>query len=66
MTKEIMKSSWMSSSCARPNMKRICILIKFDQKDLETKEQILSYIDCIANISKHWASKYYNIDQDDT
>jgi hypothetical protein len=41
MTKEIMKSSWMSSPFARPSMGNICRMIKVDLQELETEEKIL-------------------------
>ena len=62
MTKDIMKSSWMSSPCARPIMENICKKIKVDLQELETDDQIASRIDCIANISKHSVSRFCNFD----
>jgi hypothetical protein len=63
MAKEIMKSSWMSSPFARPSMENICKMINIDLQELETKEQIVSRIECIANISSHSSRRYHNIDQ---
>jgi hypothetical protein len=63
MAKEIMKSSWMSSPFARPSMENICNMINIDLQELETEEQIVSRIECIANISRHSSSRYHNIDQ---
>ena len=63
MTKEIMKSSWMPSPIARPSMENICRMIKLDLQELETEEHIASRIECIANISRHSSSRFYNFDQ---
>ena len=63
MTKEIMRSSWMSSPCGRPSMRNVCKMLKADLHELETEDQIASRIDCIANISRHSVSKYHNFDQ---
>ena len=63
MTKEIMKSSWMPSPIARPSMENICRMIKRDLQELETEEHIASRIECIANISRHSSSRFYNFDQ---
>ena len=62
MTKDIMKSSWMSSPCGRPSMENICEKIKVDLQELETEEHIASRIECIANISRHSISRFCNSD----
>jgi serine/threonine protein kinase len=63
MTKDIMKSSWLSSPFARPCMGNICKMINVDLQELETEEQIEARIECIANISRHSSSRFCNIDQ---
>ena len=63
MTKEIMRSSWMSSPFARPSMRNVCKMINVDLQELETEEKIASRMDCIANISRHSVSRFCNFDQ---
>jgi serine/threonine protein kinase len=63
MTKDIMRSSWMSSPFARPSMANICKMIKVDLQELESEEQIESRMECIANISRHSSSRFCHIDQ---
>jgi serine/threonine protein kinase len=62
MTKEIMKSAWMPSPFARPSMENICSMIKIDLQELETEEDIALRSECIANISRHSSSRFYNLD----
>ena len=62
MTKEIMRSSWMSSPFARPSMRNVCKMINVDLQKIETEEHIASRIECIANISRHSVSRFCNSD----